>query len=158
MTLDKKSHWLSGIWQTLLGAAVIGAWTLWWNDRGRITKLENEKQILQKQYEDEIKHIRNKHESDMDTMWREMIVHESMLRDLQKDIVEVRTTREIILSLARPRDDIWSPQTENKPDVEEDEMDYELYEQKAAGIDDNTIREMVEQKGAKYKQQRQVGK
>jgi len=116
--MANKTHWISGIWQTLLGAAVIGAWTLWWNDRSRITKLENEKQILINKYDDEIQHLKSRIDNDNRTVWREIIVHENMLRGLDKDIIEVRTTREVILSLVGAQQE-WAaptmPPTDNSP-------------------------------------------
>lgn len=154
MNNDKKT-WISGIWQTLLGAAVIGAWGIWWTDRDRITKLENEKEILKAKYDDEIQHLKSAMENDNKTIWREIIIHENMLRGLDRDIIEVKTTKEVILSLARPPDEWTGPIVPPPMFMEEDPAGFQEYEQRAAEIDDKALKGIIEQKGRRQQQQQQ---
>jgi len=149
-------NWVSGIWQTILGAAIIGAWSLWWQDRERIKELETQKEVLQSQFTDEIAHLKEKYKNNNETLWREIIVHESMLREQQKDIIEVKTTRDVILSLVYPKE-LEYPNNPI-PKMSENEPDFENHEQKAAEINSDTLNEMIEQKGVKYQQRQQIEK
>jgi len=175
-THKKPKSILFGIMQGLLGAAVAGAWGMWWSDRGRISQLENEKAIMQDKIKDQ-----------NDVIWRELLKHDSMLTQQQKDVIEIKTTKEIILSIAKINNNnccdtkpplvvkepaiepkVWQlpkelqQQTPTAPlvvppePIKDPTIDIDQFEQKAAEIDSKTLDKIIRQKGVRYQQQQQM--